>query len=190
MDGECSPTKEGCAAETAERERSQIFLAQTVLALIQTPVSESNVSCESIFTSQSAGQCRYLVASNREAVVHQEWIRQPGPVERAVNLHGHDGLAIAFDRVHDIQRDIDGEDFAIGPFFDRSDAAKLPPHVFDDGIRRKAGLERSGIMGIDGPDAGFDGLRQFHFLFQIVFSQVKQSPPVCHGDGQIGRAHV
>jgi len=59
-------------------------------------------------------------------VIHQERIGQAGSVERAVNLHGNNRLAITLDHLHDLQRDIDGEDFMIGPFFDRSDAANLP----------------------------------------------------------------
>ncbi len=64
-------------------------------------------------------------------MIHQEWVRQASSVERAVNLYGNNELALAFDRLPDIQRDFDGKDFAVGSFFDRGDAAKLPPHVFD-----------------------------------------------------------
>ena len=50
---------------------------------------------------------------------HQERVRQAGPIEGAVNLHGRNGLAIVLDCLDDIQRDIDCEDLLIGAFFDR-----------------------------------------------------------------------
>jgi len=45
-----------------------------------------------LFASQPTGQRHDPVVSDRETVVHQERIGQAGPVERAVNLHGHNGL--------------------------------------------------------------------------------------------------
>jgi hypothetical protein len=59
----------------------------------------------------------------------------------AVDLHGHNDLAITLGNVPGIQRDVDGEDFAVGPFFDCSGAAKLPPRTFDDGIMGETGLK-------------------------------------------------
>ena len=52
---------------------------------------------------------------------------------------------------------MDGEDFMIGPFSDRSDAANLPPDVFDDGVRGEAGLKCVRLTGIDRPDVSLDG---------------------------------
>ncbi len=91
------------------------------------------------FTSQLTGQRCDFVAGDRETMVHQEQIGQTSFVEGAVNPHGDNRLAIALDYFHSTQREIDGEDFVIGPFFDRSDAAELPTHVFGDGIRSEAG---------------------------------------------------
>jgi hypothetical protein len=65
-------------------------------------------------------------------MIHQERIGQTGAVERAINLHGHNRLTITLGYLNYIQRDIHGEDFLIGPFFDRSDAANFPPCVFDE----------------------------------------------------------
>jgi len=94
-------------------------------------------------------------------MIHQERIGQTGAVERAVNLHGHNRLTTTLGYLHDIQRDIDGEDFLTGPFFDLNDAAKFPPHVFDDGIGSEAGLKRIRITGIDCPDVSFNRFGQF-----------------------------
>ena len=93
-----------------------------------------------ISASEPTAQSSDLIARDGETVVHQQRIGQTSPVECAVNLHGDDGLAITLDGVHELQRDINGEDFAIGPFFDRGDAANFPPHVFHDGVRRETGL--------------------------------------------------
>ena len=76
-------------------------------------------------------------------MIHQERIRKAGAVKSAVNLHGHNRLATTLGYLHDIQRDIDGEDFLTGPFFDLNDAANFPPHVFDNGIRGEAGVNAS-----------------------------------------------
>ena len=76
-------------------------------------------------------------------MIHQERIGQTGAVERAVNLHGHNRLTTTLGYLHDIQRDIDGEDFLTGPFFDLNDAANFPPHVFDNGILGEAGVNAS-----------------------------------------------
>src|SRR5256885_3626547 len=86
------------------------------------------------FIGQPTGQGRDLIASDSETVFHQEWIGQTCAIKSAVNLYGHNCPAITLNSLHDIQSDIDGEDFPIGPFFDRSDAAELPPHVFNNGI--------------------------------------------------------
>src|SRR5436190_8985471 len=77
-----------------------------------------------ITLSQLTRQSSDRAASDCETMIYQKRIGQAGPIKRAVNLHSHNGLAITLDYLHDIQRDIDGEDFVLGPFFDRSDTAK------------------------------------------------------------------
>src|SRR5205807_7133654 len=91
-----------------------------------------------ITLSQPTRQSSGLAAGDCKTKIHHKRIGQAGPIKRAVNLHGHNGLALTLDYLHDLQCDVDGEDFAIAPFLDRSDAAKLPPHVFHDGIMREA----------------------------------------------------
>ena len=98
-------------------------------------------------------------------MLHHERIGKAGPIERAVNLHGHNGLAISLDSLHDIQRHIDGEDFVIDPFFDRSNASNLTPRIVHDGIVSEAGLKRFSITVIDGPDVSLNGLWQSRFFF-------------------------
>jgi hypothetical protein len=46
-----------------------------------------------LFSSQPTGQSSDLAASDCETMIHQERIGQASPIERAVNLHGHNGLA-------------------------------------------------------------------------------------------------
>jgi hypothetical protein len=48
-------------------------------------------------------------------------------------------LAIALNSTLHLQRDINREDFSVGPVFDRGNAVNLPPHVFDHGVTGKAG---------------------------------------------------
>jgi len=96
-------------------------------------------------------------------VIHQERIGQTGVVERAVNPHGYNGLAITLVYVHNVERDINGEDLLIGPLSDRDDAANFPPHVSDNGIRGEARLKHISITGVDCPDVNRFG--QFYFLF-------------------------
>jgi hypothetical protein len=62
-------------------------------------------------------------------VIHQERIGQIGVVERAVNPHGYNGLAITLVYVHNVERDINGEDLLIGPLSDRDDAAFPAPRL-------------------------------------------------------------
>jgi hypothetical protein len=104
-------------------------------------------------------------------VIHQKRIGQTGAVERAVKLHGYNGLAVMLGYLHDIQRNIDGEYFLIGPFFDRNDATNFPPDVIDDGIRDEAGLKRVSIMGIDRPDVSID-LGSFIAFFINVLPRI------------------
>ena len=97
-------------------------------------------------------------------VIEQEWIGKTGFVERAVNLHGHDSLAIAVGYVDDIKGDIDAEDLTVAPFFDCSGAAELLSHVCYDGVVGEAGKERVGIMFTDCPNESRYRLRYSCFF--------------------------
>ena len=92
---------------------------------------------------------------------HQKRIRQPGPTERAVDLHLQSDLAVTFDCVDDLKNDINGEDFLAGPCFDCSDAAELTPDIIDDGMIGEAGLQSGGITGIDCLNVSINGLGSF-----------------------------
>ncbi len=94
----------------------------------------------------------------------QEWIGKPGFVEDAVDLHSDDSLAIALGYADDIERDIDIEDLAVAPFFDRSDATELSSHIGYDGVVGEAGKERVGVMFIDCPNESRYRLRYSCFF--------------------------
>ena len=96
--------------------------------------------------SQAAPECPDLVAFQREIMIEQEWIGKTAFIKGAVNLHGDDSLPIALSHIDYIKCDIPAEDLLLGPYSNRSGAAKLSSHVRYHSVGREAREEPVGIM--------------------------------------------
>src|SRR5437763_3947631 len=114
--------------------------------------------------SQAAPECPDLVAFQREIMIEQEWIGKTAFIKGAVNLHSDDSLPTALSNIDHINRDIDAEDLLFRPLPDRSEAAKLSPHVRYHCVGYEAGEERVGIAVVDCLHGSGYGRRDCKFL--------------------------
>jgi hypothetical protein len=103
-------------------------------------------------------------------MIEQEWIRQAGFVEGAVNLHGDDGFAIALRYFHDIECDVDIKDLALRPFLDRGGAAEFLSHIGYDRVVGEGAKERVGVTFIDRSNEGGYRPRDWYFFLHSVLN--------------------
>src|SRR5438270_2858994 len=104
-----------------------MFVASAVLS--RSPWPRGKLLSSAFLASQATAERGNLATFHGEIVIEQERIGKPGFIKGAVDLHGDDSLPIALSHIDYIKCDIRAEDLLLGPFSNRSGAAKLSSHV-------------------------------------------------------------